>query len=245
MMVNGGIVIPKFLYETHTHTSPVSACADISPAEQVRAYIDRGYTGIIITDHFVNGNSTCPRDLPWKKRIEYFASGYIKAKKEGDKCGLDVFFGWEYNINGTEFLTYGLSVEFLLKHPEIEHLSAKQYCAFIRSSGGYSAQAHPYREGFWIANQYPVDPNFLDGVEVYNAGIPDHVNRKALDFAELHNLPMQSGSDSHHKNLPFAGGIALTKRAESIFDIIEAIKTKQAELILPERFGQLKLLGFS
>jgi hypothetical protein len=231
-----------FLYETHMHTSPVSACAHSSPTEQTRAYKSRGYTGIIVTDHFVNGHSTCPRNLPWKKRIEYFASGYEEAKKEGDLYGLDVFFGLEYNINGTEFLTYGLSVDFLLERPEIEYMTAEQYSDLVRSSGGYLAQAHPYREGYWIKNQYPVEPHLIDGIEVYNGGMPDNINRKAFEFAQKHDLPMQSGSDSHDKHLPFAGGIALYKRAESIFDIISAIKSKQAELILPE---QKRLLTYS
>ncbi|MCL2084809.1 MAG: PHP domain-containing protein [Oscillospiraceae bacterium] len=222
-----------YIYETHMHTSPVSACACSSPAEQARSYKDRGYAGIIVTDHFVNGNSGCPRKLPWNKKMEFFASGYEKAKKEGGPLGLDVFFGWEYNIHGTEFLTYGLSLDFLMAHPEIESMTAARYSAFIRGEGGYIAQAHPYRDGFWIANPLPVEPRLIDGVEVYNAGQPASVNAQAYEFARLHNLPMQAGSDSHHTDIPFTSGIALPKKAESIFDIIAAIKTKQAELIVP------------
>ena len=223
-----------YLYETHMHTSPVSACAVSSPAEQARAYKAMGYAGIIVTDHFINGNSGCPRKLSWDKRIGFFASGYESAKKEGALCGLDVFFGCEYNIGGTEFLTYGLSIETLLANPGMDALTVKQYSEFVRANGGYLAQAHPYRTGWWIDNPFPADPALMDGVEVYNAGNLDKAaNLKALEFARLHNLPVQAGTDSHHTDSPFFSGIMLPKKAGSIFDIIEAIKTGQAELIIP------------
>jgi predicted metal-dependent phosphoesterase TrpH len=222
-----------YLYETHMHTSPSSACANCTPAEQVRAYKRRGYAGIIVTDHFINGNSGCPSYLSWEKKIEFFASGYKKAKKAGVSCGLDVFLGWEFNCNGKEFLTYGLTLEFLLANPDIDRLTAEQYSVLARSSGGFLAQAHPYRDGWWIADPNPARPDMMDAVEVYNASMPDDVNAKAREFARLHGLPMQAGSDSHFSGHSFASGIALTKKAKSILDIIEAIKTNQAELILP------------
>ena len=223
-----------FLYETHAHTSLVSACADVSPAQQVRAYKDRGYAGIIVTDHFINGNSSCPHKLPWSQKMAYIAAGYEHAKTEGDSCGLDVFFGWEYAVAGTEFLTYGLGLDFLVEHPNLDRLTVEQYSALVRQRGGYLAQAHPYRKAYWIASPHPVEPSLIDGVEVYNASMPDSVNQSALDFARQHGLPMQAGSDSHSAFLGFPSGIALHRRAGSIFDIIDAIKTNQAQMILPD-----------
>lgn len=224
----------QYLYETHMHTSPSSACASSSPAQQVRAYKDRGYAGIIVTDHFINGNSACPQyGLTWTEQMAFFSQGYEKAKKEGKKRGLDVFLGWEWCFAGTEFLTYGLSMDFLLAHPNLDALTIEQYCKLVREHGGYNAQAHPFRRGYWIDNPFPVAPGLIDGVEVYNAGMPDEVNKKARDFAIGHNLPVQAGSDSHYEDIPFASGIALAKRAESIFDIIEAIKARAVELIVP------------
>ncbi len=223
-----------YLYETHMHTSPVSFCAESTPEEQVRAYKDRGYTGVIVTDHFINGNSGCPRGLPWNEAMAFFVSGYEKAKAEGEKIGLDVFFGIEYAMFGTEFLTYGLTPEFLFTNPGIDKLTAEEYSALVRENGGYLAQAHPYRAAPWIRNPYPVNPALLDGVEVYNAGSCDDLsNDQAYEFAFLHNLPMQAGTDSHSADFPYTSGIGLREKAGSIFDIIEAIKTGQVELIVP------------
>ncbi|MDR1664382.1 MAG: PHP domain-containing protein [Clostridiales bacterium] len=226
----------KFLYETHMHTAEVSACAGSAAAEQARAYSERGYAGVIVTDHFVNGNTTVHQKLPWEKKMKLFYSGYAAVKKEGEKRGLDVFFGWEFTIRGSDFLTYGLDFEFLLKHPGLDKLGIEAYSAIVRESGGYIAQAHPYREAWWIPEPSPADPGLLDGVEVYNASMPGEVNEKARLFAETHGLPRQAGSDSHSANLGFASGVALTKRAESILDIIHGIKGGEAELILPRPF---------
>ena len=60
-----------------------------------RKYKEIGYTGLIVTDHFFNGNCAVPKDLPWKERIDMYYAGYEDAKAEGDKIGLQVFFGLE------------------------------------------------------------------------------------------------------------------------------------------------------
>jgi hypothetical protein len=222
----------RFIYETHLHTSEVSGCSDCTAAEQVRAYKTRGYTGIIVTNHFHSGQSYAVRGLPWEDTISFNAYGYQLAKKEGEKRGLDVFCGFEYHTGGSDFLVYGIPYELLLKHPETGGMPLERFSAFVREHGGYIAQAHPFREASWIPNPFPAKPEFLDGIEVYNSTMPDDVNKKAAAFAELHGLPAQSGSDSHRKNIPFASGIKLAKRADSIYDIINAIKSGTAELIV-------------
>jgi len=74
----------------------------------------------------------------------------------------------------------------------------------------------------------------MDGIEVFNASIRADENKKAHEFARLHDLPVQAGSDSHIKDIAFASGIALAEKAGSIHDIIQAIIGRQAALILPE-----------
>ena len=224
-----------YLYETHMHTSAVSACAVSSAAEQVRAYKKMGYTGVIVTDHFFTGHIRYTNARNWDKKVEFFASGYSLAKKTGDQVGLDVFFGWEYTIYGLDFLTYGLDMDFLLEHPRLERgVRIEEYSRLVRQSGGYLAQAHPFREAYWIPRPTAVMPAYIDGVEVFNSNMPDVCNLRAHTFAKKHSLPMQSGSDSHEVSpYSFQSGIILEKRAKTIHDIIDAIKSGSAELILP------------
>lgn len=221
----------EYIYETHMHTSEVSGCARASAAQQVASYKKLGYTGIIVTDHFVNGYSICSHKLSWEKKMKCIVSGYEAAKRAGEKCGLDVFLGWEFTIRGADFLTYGLDFEFLLAHPNVDRFGIEQYSALVRKNGGYLAQAHPYRNEFYIEHNYPVAPHLLDGVEVHNSYDLKSANAKAFDFALKHNLPMQAGTDCHGRANPPYSGVVLTQKAKTIHDIIRQIKAGEAKLI--------------
>ncbi|MCL2187616.1 MAG: PHP domain-containing protein [Defluviitaleaceae bacterium] len=216
-----------FLYETHLHTYPVSACGNASPEEMVRAYKSMGYTGFIVTDHFFNGNTGCPHNLPWEEKVNFFLTGYYAAKNEGATLDFDVFLGWEYAIQGSEFLTYGLTPDFLYNNPNLDKLDIKAYSKLVRKHGGYLAQAHPYRNAFWVKNPHPVAPHLIDGIEAFNASQDAKANASALEFANRHNLPIQSGTDAHSTKPRITGGIHLPCRAANIRDIVEAIKNKK------------------
>ena len=111
-----------YRYETHLHTAEGSKCATASGAEMARAHREKGYTGIFVTDHFFNGNTAVPRDLPWRERVELFCRGYENAREEGAKIGLDVFFGFEYGYQGADFLVYNLNKQWLLAHEDIDRI---------------------------------------------------------------------------------------------------------------------------
>jgi len=209
-----------FKYDTHIHTSESSACAYDSGADMVRAYKEAGYQGFIVTDHFFNGNTTVPMHLPWHQRVDLFCRGYDSAKAEGDKCGFQVFFGWEYGYFGTEFLTYGLDRNFLLEHPDILSWSFEEYAEQVHRHGGILVHAHPFREAFYIM-KIRLYPEMVDAVEGINASHTNpSFNRKAIQYAQEHGLPMTSGSDAHSIR-PLAGGGILTEhKIETIKDMI-------------------------
>ena len=70
-----------YKYETHCHTAETSRCARTSGAEMARAYKEMGYTGLIISDHFLNGNTTVDKTLPWEQQVAEFERGYLAAKE--------------------------------------------------------------------------------------------------------------------------------------------------------------------
>ena len=121
-----------YRYETHMHTCEGSACASASGAEMARIHKENGYTGIFVTDHFFNGNTAVPRDLPWRERIGRFCLGYEHAREEGEKIGLDVFFGFEYGVNAADFLVYNLDRQWLLEHEDIDREDARRAFALMR-----------------------------------------------------------------------------------------------------------------
>ena len=66
----------EYRWELHLHTLESSRCARSRAADMVEAYHALGFEGIVVTDHFVNGNSRAPAVAPWKTRIDGFLAGY-------------------------------------------------------------------------------------------------------------------------------------------------------------------------
>lgn len=214
----------KFKYETHLHTSEASACALSTGAQMVRAHYEAGYSGIIITDHFFNGNSGVPRDLPWEERIELFCSGYENALEEAKGLPFCVFFGWEYADNGTEFLTYGLGKDFLLSFPDILSWPIEKYLTIARQHGGFISHAHPFREA-WYIKAIRLFPEHVDAIEVCNASHSNpRFDEQALELAKKYSLYRTSGSDTHDIDCMYGGGMEFDHELRSIGDFIQAVK---------------------
>lgn len=185
-----------YKYETHVHTSETSACASANGAAQAMFYKSKGYTGIVVTDHFFNGNTSVPHELPWEEKVNRFCLGYEKAKEQGDKIGLDVFFGWEYSYHGADLLTYGLDKQWLLKHPMVMDMDVNSYCDFVREQGGIIVHAHPFREADYIA-MIRLFPRKCDACEIINSCRSDFENNMAKHYAESYDLRPFAGSDNH------------------------------------------------
>ena len=47
--------------------------------------------------------------------------------------------------SGKEVLTYGINLDFLLAHPNIDVAPIKDYCDAVHEAGGFISQAHPFR----------------------------------------------------------------------------------------------------
>lgn len=224
--------IDGYLYETHLHTKEGSACAVDSGFEMARAYKAAGYNGIIVTNHFFNGNTTISRRFPWDERVELFFKGYESAKKEGDRIGLSVFFGLEYGDGRCDFLTYGLDKPFLLAHPEMMTWSLEQYVMEVHNYGGFITHAHPFREAFYI-DKIRLYPDLVDAIEVYNASHKNpSYNRKALAYAMENHLIALSGSDSHSMYPILGGGIISDHKLESIEDFIRLVRSRKGYRLL-------------
>lgn len=217
------------------HTKEGSACSSSTGAEMARAHKEAGYTGIFVTDHFLNGNTTVPADLPWAQRIELFCKGYENAKAEGDRIGLQVFFGFEYGVDTADFLVYNLNKEWLLAHEDIDKWNARKAFAAMRQDGGFVIQAHPFRERDYIdhIHLYPRD---VDGVEAVNAAhcaIDESMNDRAFIYARMYDLPVTAGSDSHHADLLYGGGVETPVLIKEPGDYLRMLLQGELKLLRP------------
>lgn len=218
-----------YLYETHLHTSESSACARSTGAEMARACKEYGYTGIFVTDHNWGGNTAVDVTLPWDAWVDQFCQGYEHAKAEGDKIGLDVFFGYEAGYDGTEFLLYGIDEAWMKMHPELRYVTVEEQYELVHGAGGLVMHAHPYREEAYIP-EVRLFPDCVDGVEGINAahhwysGPRDKAvfDKRAVTYAGEHGFPVSAGSDIHSTAL-FGGGMAFHRRLRSGADYVQAV----------------------
>lgn len=212
-----------YKYETHCHTKKVSKCSHIEAADLVEFYKSCGFSGIFITDHFFNGNTTVDRNQPWNKMVEDFCKGYDEALKKGKEIGIDVFFGFEYSYHGTDVLVYGLDKEWLLSHPDVMSLGTTEFCDFARSEGALLIHAHPFREASYI-DMIRLFPRNVDGVEIYNACRTDFENARAKEYADNYGLLYSAGTDNHVGLRESLGGMEFDGKILSIPDFVSKMK---------------------
>ncbi len=218
----------EYIYETHLHTSQVSACSDTPGREYVKRYIDAGFSGIIVTDHFLRGNCALGRDLPWREFVCRFCMGYEDALNEGIKLGFPVFFGWEETYEGDDYLIYGLDKQWLLDHPEAARWSRAEQFAAVRAAGGCVVQAHPFRAA-WYIHTINLAPDLVDAIEGFNAGNQPDWNILGMRYARLRGLPVTAGSDNHHADRMTRGnlaGVALDRPLMRIDDYVDVIRRR-------------------
>jgi hypothetical protein len=217
----------SYLYETHLHTTLSSACARSKGSEYIRRYKDLGYSGIIVTDHFFNGNTAIPRGLPWKEWVKQYCRGYEETKNEGDRQGFDVFFGWEETFEGCDdYLIYGLDKEWLMEHPEVRTWTRGEQYKTIKEAGGCVVQAHPFRQHGYI-RQVVLSTGCVDAVEVANTGNAEQsYDALAMRYAKKLNLPSTAGTDMHDARQICKGwvfGTFVEKKLNTIGDYVNAV----------------------
>lgn len=215
----------SYLYETHLHTSPVSKCARVDVRDNLRFYKEMGYAGVFITNHFIDGNISCDRDLPYEERIEFYFSDYENGVELGKQIGISVFFGIESSFRGTDFLIYGLDKEWFLNHPEIEGMEKTEMLALMAKSGAFIVQAHPFREASYI-DHIRLFPRSVHAVETYNACRTDFENGMAAHYAEQYGLIPFAGSDNHSAaGQRKLGGMQSDTPVRDELDFIERVKS--------------------
>ena len=213
-----------YKYETHLHTKPVSACASATVREQMEFYKSKGYEGIFITNHFIDGNiDRDARSKEYADKIEYYCSAFDEAKALEEEIGIKVFFGIETTFGGTDFLVYGLDKEWYLDHPEIQGMPKSQQLQLFIDNGALVIHAHPFREAGYI-DHIRLFPRKVHGVEIVNACRNAFENKMAKLYAEQYGLLEFAGSDNHCGNQKSLAGLESEEPIENELDFIEKVK---------------------
>lgn len=189
-------------------------------------YKSKGYDGIFITNHFIDGNIGFDRSKPYtyEEIINFYCSDYEEAKKLEDEIGIKVFFGVEMSYGGTDFLVYGLDKEWYLSHPEIQNMKKSDELRLLCDSGALVIQAHPFREAGYI-DHIRLFPRCIHGTEVVNACRSSFENQMAKLYAEKYNLIEFAGSDNHvASRLDRLAGMESEVPIENELNFVEKVK---------------------
>ena len=224
-----------YKYETHVHDCLCSACGRSTPEALVAAYRAAGYSGMCFTNHFLRGNSAVDRSLPWEDKMRAYWDAYLRAKNAAAGTDFTVFFGIEHAYGGgKEVLTYGIDLDFLLAHPNIDRLPLGEYAALVHGAGGFLSQAHPYRDRPYIDMSFPLEPEHLDAAEVFNFYNRPVENDRAVLFAKQNGLLVTSGGDEHDAGAAGVGmaGVAFPYPVKTGTEFVAALKSGDGKLII-------------
>ncbi len=222
-----------FDYEMHMHTKEASRCASSSIEEMIDAYMAIGFSGAVITNHFIGGNTGIDRNLPWEDFIDAFSAPYFKGKEMGEQKGFDLLFGLEQSYGPGEFLVYGIEPSWLRAHPELHTKDIGIWFQAVTEVGGFMAYAHPFR----IRPMPPMeeltlpDMTKVHGVEAYNRGNYPGENEMAVRILQGSRAGT-AGSDTHNASFSKAFGISVSKRIGSNAELAAILHSKQFSLRL-------------
>jgi predicted metal-dependent phosphoesterase TrpH len=220
-------------FEMHVHTAECDICAHVAAKDIVRMYHEKGYSGLVITDHYFAMSFDWFRDDltegTHREFIDRWLRGYREAKKEGDKIGMTVLLGAEVRLDGpniNDYLIYGIDEDFLFRAPYLNRLGSLQELIATLPENACVVQAHPFRDNMTVQN-----PNLLFGIEVNNGGTEPFRNDLAKTFAIHYKKPMLSGSDFHCADHLARGGIRTDADIQSIQDLVRVRRSGNYELI--------------
>lgn len=225
-----------YKYETHMHSSKGSLCGKSTTEAMVRAYHAAGYSGAVLTDHFINGNTAVPRDLPWAERMQMYYDSFLEAKPIADELDFDLHFGIEHEYGGhREILIYGISIDFLKENNDIPDISVEEFARRIHAAGGFISHAHPNRFRPAYMREF-VEPNvtICDALEVFNYTDPQEFNDKTNILADKLGFYKTSGTDVHFADFEGIGqaGLAFPRRLRRSEELAAALHAHEGKLII-------------
>lgn len=206
--------------ELHAHTSPVSACSEISPKKMAEIYASLGFHAVVITNHFRHEENKADY-------IDRYVADYEMTKAAAEQYGLTVLLGAEitFTENVNDYLIYGVTKEMLSDIYDFLPYGVATFRKEYPLDNSAFLQAHPFRNYMERA-----DSALLDGIEVFNMH-PGHNSRIGLaaSYAREQGFTMlTAGSDFHHLDQGHEGlGAVRCKQCpQTSFEVADILKSR-------------------
>lgn len=219
----------EYKYELHLHTSETSRCGKVSGAEAVKIYKEKGYDGIVVTDHYSPMTFVFQEAFNPQNYIDKYIKGY-KAAKAAAGDDFTVLLGMELRFFATidDFLVYGVTEDFLRNSGNLMKLYLKKFYEMAKKEGYIVLEAHPCRP---LHNKW--NPEYLDGCEVFNGkDTGKKSNDEAKKWAEESGFKIvSSGSDFHNYPHAARGGIITHEPIKTNDDLLRILRSGEYKLI--------------
>lgn len=205
--------------DMHCHTKEGSPDSKLELLENITVLKEKGYQGMLITDH----NS-------------YKAHRYYK-KLTDKPDDFVVLKGIEYDTINAGHMLIVMPTGAKLPILELRGLPLLMLIEIVHLYGGILGPAHPYGEKFLsitntLRGKFSEDIyRKFDFIEGYNACEDADSNMRAMALAERFGLPCFGGSDSHKPDCAGFGYTVLQEDIASETELIEYIKAKKPTLI--------------
>ena len=206
--------------ELHTHSNPCSGCSRLSPAELVALYAEKGYDGLVLTNHFEPGKYALGKE----KAVAMQMDDYEAAKAAGAKHGIAIYLGAEirFQENINDYLIYGVNRELLEIFYHYLPTDVATFRREVNLPDSVFLQAHPFRSGMVLC-----DPRLLDGMECLNLH-PRHNSAVGLatQYAYEKDLKIKiAGSDCHDCGDQGLAALRTKNLPRDSFEIAEILKS--------------------
>ena len=205
--------------DMHCHTKEGSPDGKLELLENISILKQKGYQGMLITDH----NS-------------YKAYRYYKKLKEKPDDFV-VLKGIEYDTINAGHMLIVMPTGVNLPILELRGLPIILLIEIVHFYGGILGPAHPCGERFLsVCSTMRSKINSVvyrkfDFVEGYNACEDADSNMRAMALAKKYNLPCFGGSDSHKEDCAGFGYTILQEDISNETELIRYVRAKKATII--------------
>ncbi len=204
------------ILETHAHSLGGSHCAECPADKLIDFYVEKGYNGIVLTNHICyDAYKNYPGDSH-KEKMDYYLSLFDDFKQKGEQKGLKIFLGAEvrsFTTDNTymEYMLYGFDRKLLYDNKPLFQFTQEELFKLSEKNGLFMYQTHPFRHIVTLGN-----PKFMHGAESFN-GHKNHFNFNAManKFCDDNNLIKMSGTDYHEIGQGIIGGIIVPDDIDS------------------------------
>lgn len=220
--------------ETHCHTLYGSWCGLADSKTIVNRYLDAGYGGVVITNHYYQSAFNNYKGDNKKEKLDFYFSLFEEVKREGEAKGLKVFLGSEIRVeNKNDYLLFGFDRSLFYDNKPLYEFNQKEIFDLAEKHGLFLAQAHPFRDD---GVEAVGDPKYMHGVERFN-GHYHHVNNneKTARFCDENNLIGLSGTDFHTPIQPITAGIFVPDNIDNETQLVECLFNRNFTLYCDEQ----------